>query len=132
MAVPELAAFIALLISRSGTSWPCSVPRGLFQPLSGVVVFSMVSKRFANVPSEGIHYPVLALVGLAVWSYTFSSVTRATQSLANHSPLVTRCRYGCSSWSRSCNHRAVAWNLEGKRLSVENLLYCACARRCRQ
>jgi len=53
----------------------------------------MVSKRFANVRSEGIHYPVLALVGLAVWSYTFSSVTRATQSLVNHSPLVTRCWY---------------------------------------
>jgi hypothetical protein len=53
MAGPELAAFIALLNSRSGTSWPCSVPRGLFHPPSRVVVFSMVSKRFANVPARG-------------------------------------------------------------------------------
>ncbi len=39
------------------------------------------------MPSSRIPYPVFAM---AVWSYTSSSVTRATQSLVNNSALVTK------------------------------------------
>jgi ABC-type polysaccharide/polyol phosphate export permease len=42
------------------------------------------------VPSEGIPYPVFSLVGLTVWSYASTSVTRATQSLVTNSALVTK------------------------------------------
>jgi lipopolysaccharide transport system permease protein len=62
----------------------------VFQPLAGVVVLTLVFQRFANVPSEGIPYPIFALVGLMVWTYVSGSVTRATQSLVNNSPLVTK------------------------------------------
>jgi lipopolysaccharide transport system permease protein len=87
----ELAWFLALRDVKVrykqallGAAW------AVFQPLAGVVVFTVVFQRFANVPSEGIPYPVFALVGLVVWTYASGSVTRATQSLVNNSPLVTK------------------------------------------
>jgi lipopolysaccharide transport system permease protein len=87
----ELAWFLALRDVKVrykqallGAAW------AVFQPLAGVVVFTLVFRRFADVPSEGIPYPVFALVGLMVWTYASGSVTRATQSLVNNSPLVTK------------------------------------------
>jgi lipopolysaccharide transport system permease protein len=87
----ELAGFLALRDLKVrykqallGAAW------AVFQPLAGVVVLTLVFQRFANVPSEGIPYPIFALVGLMVWTYVSGSVTRATQSLVNNSPLVTK------------------------------------------
>ena len=87
----ELAGFLALRELKArykqallGAGW------AILQPLIGVVVFTIVFGRFAKVPSEGIPYPLFALVGLAVWSYTSGSVTKATQILVTNSPLVTK------------------------------------------
>jgi lipopolysaccharide transport system permease protein len=87
----ELAAFLALRDLKVrykqavfGAAW------AILQPLAGVVVFTIVFRRFARVPSDGIPYPVFALVGLSVWSYTSTSVTRATQGLVSNAALVTK------------------------------------------
>ncbi len=87
----ELAAFLALRDLKVrykqavfGAAW------AIIQPLAGVLVFTIVFRRFGNVPSDGIPYPVFALVGLSVWSYASTSVTRATQSLVTNSALVTK------------------------------------------
>lgn len=87
----ELAAFLALRDLKVrykqavfGVAW------AVLQPLAGVAVFTVVFRRFAKVPSDGIPYPLFALVGLAVWSYASGSVTKATQSLVNNSALVTK------------------------------------------
>jgi ABC-type polysaccharide/polyol phosphate export permease len=55
-----------------------------------VVVFTIVFRRLAKVPSDGIPYPLFVFAGLAVWSYHASGVTRATQSLVGNAPLVTK------------------------------------------
>jgi lipopolysaccharide transport system permease protein len=87
----ELAAFLALRELKArykqaalGAGW------AVLQPLAGVVVFTVVFRRFANVPSDGIPYPVFALAGLTVWSYASGSVTKATQILVSNTPLVTK------------------------------------------
>jgi ABC-type polysaccharide/polyol phosphate export permease len=87
----ELAAFLAVRDVKVrykqavfGAAW------AIIQPLAGVLVFTIVFRRFGNVPSDGIPYPVFALVGLSVWSYASTSVTRATQSLVTNSALVTK------------------------------------------
>jgi lipopolysaccharide transport system permease protein len=87
----ELAAFLALRELKArykqavlGAGW------AVLQPLAGVVVFTIVFRRFAKVPSDGIPYPVFALAGLAVWSYASGSVTKATQILVTNAPLVTK------------------------------------------
>jgi lipopolysaccharide transport system permease protein len=87
----ELAAFLALRELKArykqavlGAGW------AVLQPLAGVVVFTIVFRRFAKVPSDGIPYPVFALAGLTVWSYASGSVTKATQILVSNAPLVTK------------------------------------------
>jgi lipopolysaccharide transport system permease protein len=87
----ELAAFLALRELKArykqavlGAGW------AVLQPLAGVVVFTIVFRRFAKVPSDGIPYPVFAMAGLAVWSYASGSVTKATQILVTNAPLVTK------------------------------------------
>jgi lipopolysaccharide transport system permease protein len=87
----ELAGFLALRDLKVrykqallGAAW------AVIQPLAGVLVLTLVFRRLAHVPSSGIPYPIFALVGLTVWTYASSGVTRATQSLVSNSPLVTK------------------------------------------
>jgi lipopolysaccharide transport system permease protein len=87
----ELGGFLALRDLKVrykqaafGVAW------ALLQPVAGVLVFTVVFRRLANVPSDGIPYPLFAFVGLSVWSYHATSVTRATQSLVSNTPLVTK------------------------------------------
>lgn len=87
----ELAAFLALRDVKVrykqavfGVAW------AVVQPLAGVVVFTVVFHRFAKIPSDGIPYPLFALIGVAAWSYTSGSVSRATESLVSNSALVTK------------------------------------------
>ena len=87
----ELGGFLALRDLKVrykqavfGAAW------AVFQPLAGALVFTLVFRRLAKVPSDGIPYPLFAFVGLSVWSYHASSVTRATQSLVGNAPLVTK------------------------------------------
>jgi lipopolysaccharide transport system permease protein len=87
----ELAGFLALRDLKVrykqaafGAAW------AVLQPLVGVVVFTLVFRRLAKVPSDGIPYPVFAFLGLAVWAYVSSGVTKAAQSLVSNSALVTK------------------------------------------
>jgi lipopolysaccharide transport system permease protein len=87
----ELAWFLALRDVKVrykqavfGAAW------AILQPLTSVVVFTVVFRRFAHVPSEGVDYPVFALAGLTVWSYVSATATRATQSLIGNSALVSK------------------------------------------
>lgn len=62
----------------------------LLQPLAGVAIFTLVMHRVAQVPSEGIPYPVFAYAGLAVWLYFANGATSAADSLAMYRDLVTK------------------------------------------
>jgi homopolymeric O-antigen transport system permease protein len=62
----------------------------ILQPLAGVAIFTVVMHRLANVPSEGIPYPVFAYAGLAVWMYFVNGATAAAESLAQYRDLVTK------------------------------------------
>jgi ABC-type polysaccharide/polyol phosphate export permease len=63
---------------------------GVGWPLAGVAIFTVVMRRLAHVPSEGIPYPVFAYAGLAVWLYFTSAATAAAESLAQYRDLVTK------------------------------------------
>lgn len=87
----ELAGFLALREIKVrykqavfGVAW------AVLQPLAGVVVFTIVFRRLAKVPSEGIPYPVFSFVGLSVWAYVAGATTKATQSLVSNAALVTK------------------------------------------
>jgi ABC-type polysaccharide/polyol phosphate export permease len=87
----ELGGFLALRDLKArykqavfGFAW------ALAQPLAGVVIFTIVFRRLADMPSDGIPYPVFSYVGLTVWAYFAGSVSKATESLVSNSALVTK------------------------------------------
>ena len=55
-----------------------------------MVVFTIFFGRLAQVPSDGLPYPLFAYVGLVIWTYFSGVVTHAGQSLTSNANLVTK------------------------------------------
>jgi lipopolysaccharide transport system permease protein len=62
----------------------------ILQPLSLMLIYTVIFSVIAKVPSEGVPYAVFAYAALLPWTYFSSSLTNATQGLVNHSQLVTK------------------------------------------
>jgi lipopolysaccharide transport system permease protein len=62
----------------------------ILQPLAAVAIFTVVMRRLAHLPSEGIPYPVFVYGGLAVWIYFANGASMAAESLAQYRELVTK------------------------------------------
>ncbi|CAN5564053.1 ABC transporter permease [soil metagenome] len=60
------------------------------QPVAGSIVFTVVFRRLARVPSDGVPYLVFAFAGMAAWSYISASLNAATMSLVGNVSLVTK------------------------------------------
>ena len=67
-----------------GVAW------AILQPLLGAIVFSVVFGTLADVPSDGIAYPVFVYSGLVIWVYLSGSVGAAAESLVEHREVVTK------------------------------------------
>jgi lipopolysaccharide transport system permease protein len=87
----ELVLFLALRDIKArykqalfGIAW------SVVQPIVGVLVLTLVFRRLAGVPSDGIPYPVFALLGFLLWSYFSASLGNASASLVNNVSLVTK------------------------------------------
>lgn len=62
----------------------------LLQPLIAVAAFTLVFDRIAEVDSQGLPYPVLALSGLLGWTYLSQCISRGSEVLVANSALVTK------------------------------------------
>jgi len=62
----------------------------ILQPLSLMLIYTVIFSVIAKVPSEGIPYAVFAYAALLPWTFFSSSLTNATQGLVSHSQLVTK------------------------------------------
>lgn len=60
------------------------------QPLSTLVVFTILFNRLANLPSDGVPYVLFAYVGTMLWALFAGGVDAATTSLVSNSALVTK------------------------------------------
>jgi lipopolysaccharide transport system permease protein len=58
-----------------GVSW------AILNPLISTVVFSIVFGRLAQMPSDGVPYPLFAFAGVLPWTYFSASVAGSSQSL---------------------------------------------------
>jgi lipopolysaccharide transport system permease protein len=67
-----------------GVSWV------VLQPLATAALFYGIFGRVLHAPSDGIPYLPFAFLGLAAWSYISQAVVLASESLAQHSELITR------------------------------------------
>ena len=62
----------------------------VIQPLSLMIIYTLVFTRVLTVQTGGIAYPVFAFAGLLPWLFFATAVTNATTSLVNNSYLLTR------------------------------------------
>jgi lipopolysaccharide transport system permease protein len=67
-----------------GVAW------AIVQPLSAMVVFTIVFSRVAHVPSDGMPYPVFAYAALVPWFFFSNSVASGTLSLITYRNIVTK------------------------------------------
>jgi lipopolysaccharide transport system permease protein len=62
----------------------------VFQPLSLMLIYTLVFSVIARVPSGSIPYPVFAYAALLPWTFFSTALTNATNGLVSHAHLVTK------------------------------------------
>lgn len=67
-----------------GVAW------ALLQPVSIGVVFAIVLGRLANLPSDGIPYPLFVFLGFVPWVFFSQSLSQGARSLSAGSQLISR------------------------------------------
>ncbi len=70
--------------SLLGVSW------ALLQPLSLMVIYTVIFSNVAKMPSDNLPYTVFAFAGLLPWIYFQSVLANATNALVSHSNLITK------------------------------------------
>lgn len=67
-----------------GAAW------AVIQPLLTMVIFSVIFGQLAQLPSEGVPYPVFTYVALLPWQLFAFSLTNSSQSLVGSQNLVSK------------------------------------------
>ncbi|WP_246722127.1 ABC transporter permease [Methylosinus sp. H3A] len=67
-----------------GVAW------ALLQPLTMMIVLSVVFGRLAGLPSDGAPYPVFAIAGLLPWTFFANVAPTAANSLVASSNIITK------------------------------------------
>lgn len=67
-----------------GSAW------AVVQPLLAVAAFTVVFRGIADVPSDGIPYPLFAFAGLAMWACFSTAVARGSTSLLHDVSLIDK------------------------------------------
>jgi lipopolysaccharide transport system permease protein len=60
------------------------------QPLSLMIIYTLVFSRLARVPSEGVAYPVFVLTALLPWIFFSSAISNSVNGLVSSRTLLTR------------------------------------------
>jgi lipopolysaccharide transport system permease protein len=67
-----------------GAAW------AMLQPLSLMVAFTLVFSRFAQVPSDGVPYPIFSYSALIFWTFFATAVSQGTAAIVANSNLVRK------------------------------------------
>jgi lipopolysaccharide transport system permease protein len=67
-----------------GAAW------AVLQPLTAMLVFTIVFGHLTRVPSEGLPYSIFAYVALLPWNYFASATQRSATSLIHERELITK------------------------------------------
>jgi len=62
----------------------------VMRPLLTMVVFSLVFGKFAQLPAQGMPYPLLVLSGLLPWQLFSTAVTEGSMSLVSNANMVSK------------------------------------------
>lgn len=70
-----------------GFSW------AIIRPVFSMVVFSVVFGRLAEVPSDGVPYPVFSYAALLPWTYFSTAMTQSSGSLVANMNMLTKVHF---------------------------------------
>jgi lipopolysaccharide transport system permease protein len=62
----------------------------LIQPLFTMIIFTVIFGRIAQVPSDGIPYPLFSYAALVPWTYFANALNDAGASLVSGSKMITK------------------------------------------
>lgn len=62
----------------------------VFQPLTTMLIFTILFGMFAKIPSDNIPYPIFVFAGLLFWQLFSSSLAQASNSLVANQNLLTK------------------------------------------
>jgi len=62
----------------------------IFQPLVSTVIFTVFFGNFAQIPSQGLPYPIFVLLGLVFWGFFSNSISHAAGSFIENEALVKK------------------------------------------
>jgi lipopolysaccharide transport system permease protein len=67
-----------------GAAW------AIIQPLSAMVIFSLVFGRLAKMPSDGVPYPIFSYTALVPWAFFAHGLSHVSQSLVGNANLIKK------------------------------------------
>jgi lipopolysaccharide transport system permease protein len=67
-----------------GAAW------AIIQPLSAMVIFSLVFGRLAKMPSDGVPYPIFSYTALVPWAFFANGLGHVSQSLVGNANLIKK------------------------------------------
>lgn len=67
-----------------GASW------AIIQPVMTMIIFSVIFGKLANLPSDGIPYPIFSYTALLPWQLFSKALSDASGSLVNNQQFVTK------------------------------------------
>jgi lipopolysaccharide transport system permease protein len=62
----------------------------IIQPFFTMVIFSLFFGRLANVPSDGVPYPVFSYTGLVPWTFFANALAQASNSLVVNANMIKK------------------------------------------
>lgn len=62
----------------------------VLQPLFTMVIFTLIFSGFANMPSDGIPYPIFSYSGLLLWIYFSNALTLSSNSFVGNAALISK------------------------------------------
>lgn len=62
----------------------------LLRPFLGMFLFVVIFSKVANLPSDGVSYPLFVMAAMLPWQYFASTLQSASTSLPNNSVLITK------------------------------------------
>ena len=67
-----------------GVAW------AVIQPAVNTAIFAVIFGRLIGVDSDGVPYPLFALVGMIVWTYFSNALREGAESLTRHTQMLTK------------------------------------------
>ena len=62
----------------------------VIQPLMTMVIFSLFFGKLANMPSDGIPYPIFAYAALVPWTFFANGLTQSSNSLVQNASVIKK------------------------------------------